>query len=109
MKSLLVAISAAVISLTLAGLGFASPDQPHMRAALGLLNAARTAENPLPVLKAAKKQLREARHNKGGERLDALAAVDEAIALAMVGDKNKMVQKIDHAIAQVHSGIHKGR
>jgi len=103
----LLAISAIFIFGT--AIAPAAPDQPHMRAAVDLLNAAKTAENPLPALRAAKKHLHAARRNKRGERRDALEAVDEAIALATVGDKNKMRQKIDHAVAQIHSGMSKAR
>jgi hypothetical protein len=53
--------------------------------------------------------LLKARPNKHGERVDAIEAVDEAIALATVGDKSKMLQKIDHAVAQVYSGMRKAR
>ncbi len=109
MKPFLAIISVALICCCSSTLTFAAPDQPRMRAAIDLLNAAKTAESPLPVLRAAKKKLHEARPNKHGERLDAIEAVNEAIALATVGDKNKMVQKIDHAVAQVYSGMRKAR
>ncbi|MFN2507562.1 MAG: hypothetical protein ABR589_02180 [Chthoniobacterales bacterium] len=110
MKLLLMTLSAILlVCFADAPVALAAPDQPQMRAAIDLLNAAKKAENPLPVLRAAKKHLEKGRHNKGGERRDALEAVNAAIAEATVGDKNKMNQKIDHAVAQIHLGMSKAR
>jgi hypothetical protein len=86
-----------------------APDQPHMRAAIELLQAAKKAEKPLPMLSAAKKHIQKAAKNKKGERIDALKAVNEAIACATVGDKEKLEQKVNHAIAQLHSGMAKAK
>jgi hypothetical protein len=87
----------------------AAPDQPHMRAAVELLQSAKMADKPLPMLTAAKKHIQKARPNKKGERYDALEAVNEAIALATTGDREKMEQKINHAISQLHSGMAKAK
>jgi hypothetical protein len=83
--------------------------QPHMRKALGFLEAAKTAEKPLVNLNAARKQLAEASHNKEGERADALAYVKEAIAYSTTGDKQKAQERIDKAISAVKSGIVRAR
>ena len=78
-------------------------------AALLFLSSAKKADHPLPDLRAAKRKLQEARDNKGGKRMAALQAVDEAIAEATVGHKTAMLKKIDRAVAQIHSRVHKGR
>ncbi len=79
--------------------------QPHMRNAIGHLEAAKTAKEPLVSLKAARKELVNARHNKKGERIDALGYVDQAIAFATTGDRKAMLEKITKAIGSVKSGI----
>jgi len=66
MKTLRVGVVVAVVAGTL-GLSQAWADQPHMRAALEHLRAARA-------------ELRMAEHNKGGWRVHAVASVDKAIA-----------------------------
>ncbi|RBP39144.1 hypothetical protein DES53_110168 [Roseimicrobium gellanilyticum] len=83
----------------------ANPDQPHMRAALELLQSAKKSDQPLPMLTSARKHLKNASKNKGGARVEALELVNEAIAQAQVGDKKKTEQKINAAIANIHSGI----
>lgn len=87
----------------------AAPDQPHMKAALELLQAAKKSDKPLPMLMSAKKHLRNAGKNKGGARMEALELVNEAIAQAQVGDKKKTEQKISAAIANIHSGMGNAR
>jgi len=82
-------------------------DQPHMRAAIDALQAAKTAELPLPHLEAARKHLNQSSWNKRGSRLDAIEIVNDAIKLAKTGDLEKMRQKIGRAIAEVHSGMDK--
>lgn len=84
-------------------------DQPHMRTALGHLEAARTAKAPLTSLRAARKALVHARPNKEGQRKHAIGYVDEAIAFATTGDKAKMQEKITKAISNVKSGIARAR
>jgi hypothetical protein len=79
--------------------------QPHMRNAIGHLEAAKTAKEPLVSLKAARKELVLARHNKKGERIDALGHVDQAIAFATTGDRKAMLERITKAIGTVKSGI----
>lgn len=79
--------------------------QPRMQDAVSLLKAAKTAQDPLPLLHKARARLQSARRNKGGERVDAIKAVNEAIVFAETGDKKKMSTKIDVAIAQTHGGM----
>jgi hypothetical protein len=79
--------------------------QPHMKAALELLQAAKASDNPMPMLKSAKKHLVKADNNKGGARVQAIEAVNDAMAQVEVGDKEKAKQKITAAIANVHNGM----
>ena len=109
MKTVGALLSGLAMFLVWVNFATGAPDQPHMRAAIELLQAAKKAEMPLPMLNAARKHIRQASPNKKGERGDALAAVNEAIALATVGDRQKMEQKVNHAIAQLHSGMAKAK
>ncbi|HYF34907.1 MAG TPA: hypothetical protein VD994_06400 [Prosthecobacter sp.] len=109
MKTIVAILSGLLILFGASSLATAAPDQPHMRAAIELLQAAKQANKPLPMLNAAKKHIQKAAPNKKGERVDALAAVNEAIASATTGDKEKMEQKVNHAIAQLHSGMAKAK
>lgn len=83
----------------------AADKQPHMEAALELLQAAKASDNPLPMLKSAKKHLVKADNNKGGARVQALESLNEAIAQVQVGNKEKAKQKINAAIANVQNGM----
>lgn len=87
----------------------AAPDQPNMRAALELLQQAKKADQPLPLLNSARHRLKIAAKNKGGNRLEAIEYVNEAITCAKTGDLKKMEQKVNAAIANIHSGMGKGR
>jgi hypothetical protein len=79
--------------------------QPHMRNAIALLEAAKTAEKPLANLNSARRALVTAKKNKEGERVDAIGYIKEAIAYATTGDKKTMLERIDKAISSVKSGI----
>jgi hypothetical protein len=81
------------------------PDQPRMRAALELLQSAKESKNPMPMLTAAKKKLQNAGKNKAGDRVEAIGYVNEAIAQAQTGNLEKMKQKVDAAIANIHQGM----
>ncbi len=100
-RTLLRLFAIALLLLT-AATGWA--DQRHMDAAIELLQAAKTANKPLPMLTAAKDRLQKAKKNKGGERKEAIPILNEAIAEARVGDKEKMIAKINHVIAKIHAG-----
>ena len=85
----------------------ADPQQPKMEKAIELLQQARTAANPIPLLKAAREHVKAARHNKGGRRPDAIETINEAIAAAEKGEKPE--GKITKAIAQIRSGEDRAR
>ncbi|MEA3188295.1 MAG: hypothetical protein QOD99_2125 [Chthoniobacter sp.] len=93
----------ATITLTFFA-AIAGAEQPRMDNAIDLLQSAKTVEKPLPVLKAAKEALQKAARNKKGHRIEAIGLVDEAIAEAVTGNHDKMVQKVNHAISQIHAG-----
>jgi hypothetical protein len=77
-----------------------------MKAALELLQSAKKSDNPLPSLRAARKHLADAKRNKGGAIPQAIESVNEAIALATIGgERGKLDQKINAAIANVQNGI----
>ncbi len=77
----------------------------HMRNAIGHLEAAQTAKDPLTSLQAARRELVKAKPGKEGERKDAIEYVDEALAFATTGDTKTMQEKIARAISNVKSGI----
>ena len=81
--------------------------QPKMEQALHDLQEAKTAAEPIPLLENAKKSLKQAKHNKRGFRLEADGPIDKAIEEAKTGNKEKMVQKIDAAIAEIHTAMAK--
>ncbi len=100
--TLAAAAALATASVALAG-------QPHMRGSIELLEAAKTANHPLPLLKDARADLETAAHDKGGKRVEGIELVNEAIEAAKEGRHEKMVDKIDHAIAALHTGIERGK
>lgn len=81
--------------------------QYNMEATVHDLQDAKKSDKPLEGLESAKKALQHAKHNKHGERHAAMAFIDEAIERARAGDLEKMKQKIDAAIADLHSGMSK--
>ena len=83
----------------------AHADLPRLRKALDELQAAKEADNPMPLLKSARKLLNDAtKGNKLGDRDESVEKINEAIAALKEGDKNKMTQKINAAIANLHQG-----
>ena len=83
-------------------------DQPLMRDAIALLRQAKTADDPLPLLQKAWKELKNGEPNKGGYRIKAMEEVKEAIDDANAGKKDAMLDKINHAISEVWSAIGRG-
>jgi hypothetical protein len=83
----------------------AEANQPHMESALHYLQDAKKSDSPMPLLNSAKAELGKSAHNKGGFRENAMGYVDKAVAEAQGGDKQKMIEKIDAAIAVIHSGM----
>lgn len=79
--------------------------QGHMEAALKSLQEAKKSDAPGALLHTAKEELHKARRNKGGFKLEANEFVDQAIAEAEAGHHEKMIEKIDAAIANLHSGM----
>ncbi|MEA3208713.1 MAG: hypothetical protein QOE70_1770 [Chthoniobacter sp.] len=77
-------------------------EQPHMEKAIDLLQKAKTDSTPIPMLQKAKEQIKDARHNKGGRRGDAIEAINEAIEVSKKGGNPE--SKINQAIAMIHSG-----
>jgi len=87
--------------------GAAENTQPKMEKAVHDLQEAKQSKDPMPLLEAAKKALKHASKNKHGGRAAAIGLVDQAIQEAASGDKEKMRQKIDAAIANIHNGMSK--
>ena len=85
----------------------ARAEQPHMESALELLQKAKTASEPIPLLEKAKNQVQTAKRNKGGRRPDAIEAIKDAIEIAKKGGNPEA--KINHAIAMIHSGEDRAR
>jgi len=81
--------------------------QPKMEKAVHDLQDAKQAKDPMPLLEAAKKALKHASKNKHGGRAAAIGLVDEAIQQATAGNMEKMRQKVDAAIANIHNGMSK--
>jgi hypothetical protein len=80
--------------------------QPHMKAALELLQSAKQADKPMPMLMAARKHLMAATKNKGGALGQAAQTLREAIALVEThAEKSKIEQKINATIANVQNGM----
>ena len=76
-------------------------DQPRMKEAVELLKRAQDSRDPVPLLRAAKKELRAAEHDKGGFRIEAIRTVDDAIAEAEAGRPVKMQERVAAAITEI--------
>ena len=71
-------------------------DLPQQRKALDELQSAKKADDPLPLLESAKTRITKAnKGNKGGDKEDVIAKIDEAIKECKAGNKDKMAQKIN--------------
>ena len=107
LKSLLIALSA----FALCGTATARPahEQPEMNQAITQLEEARHARHPIEHLERAKNDLQDARHNKGGERVEAIRHVNEAIEAARHHNHKAMEGHIDAAIRDVRQGKHAAR
>lgn len=102
---LIVLLSAFLLVGARLGFSAAEDRQQHMEAALQALQDAKKSDAPAAALHKAKEALHKARHNKDGGRLESLEMVDQAIAEAEAGHHDKMIQKIDAAIADIHNGM----
>lgn len=89
---------------------FIRADLPQQRKALDELQAAKKADDPMPLLKSAKDRITNAnKGNKGGDKQDVIAKIDEAIKELKAGNKDKMAQKINAAISNLHQGKDKSK
>ena len=105
---LLVRVACAMLLLNTATLVLA--DFPQQRKALDELQAAKKADDPLPLLKSARTRITNAnKGNKGGDKEDVLDKIDEAIKELKAGNKSKMAQKINAAIANLQQGKDKSK
>jgi len=85
-------------------------DFPQQRKALDELQAAKKAADPMPLLESAKTRITKApKGNKGGDKEDVIDKIDEAIEQLKAGNKSKMEQKINAAIANLHQGKDKSK
>lgn len=85
-------------------------DLPQQRKALDELQAAKKADDPMPLLESAKNRLTKAnKGNKAGDKDDAVDKIEEAIKELKAGDKKKMEQKINAAISNLHQGKDKSK
>jgi hypothetical protein len=95
-----------VVCLTFAAFCLLSPacraDQPRMDKAIELLQEAKTVKNPVPLLEKAKTHVENATTNKGGRRVAAMRAIDEAIEAANKGARTG--PKINKAIELLEEG-----
>ena len=85
----------------------AEREQPNMDKAIELLQKAKTEANPVPALEKAREHVKDAKHDKGGRRPEAVKEINEAIEIAKSGGKPEA--KINHAISLVRSGEDHGR
>ena len=85
-------------------------DLPQQRKALDELQAAKKSSDPMPLLESAKNRLSKAnKGNKAGDRDDAVDKIEEAIKELQAGNKERMEQKINAAIANIHQGKGKSK
>ena len=105
---LLVRVACAMLLLSTANTALA--DLPQQRKALDELQAAKNAADPMPLLESAKNRIGKAnKGNKGGDKEDVIDKIDEAIKELQAGNKSKMEQKINAAIANLHQGKDKSK
>jgi hypothetical protein len=79
-------------------------EQVEMNMAIEQLEKAKHDENHIEHLEKAKFHLEEARHNKHGERVEAMRQIDMAIGDAKAHEFRRMEEHIDHAIHDVREG-----
>ncbi|MBE7496391.1 MAG: hypothetical protein HS117_15725 [Verrucomicrobiaceae bacterium] len=85
-------------------------DFPQQRKALDEFQAAKKAADPMPLLESARERISKAnKGNKGGDKKDVIDKIDEAIKELRAGNKDKMEQKINAAIANLHQGKDKSK
>lgn len=77
--------------------------EPRMEQAIQLLQQAQRSPNPVPLLEKAQNHLQNATGNKGGNKVDAIKTIKQAIKTAQRGGNAR--PQIGQAIAQVRAGI----
>jgi hypothetical protein len=86
------------------------PTKPGpLQKAIVYLETARTAKEPLLSLRAARRSVVNAKTNKGGERKEAVIAIDQAIEATEAGDSKKMNAKIANAIFDIKQGMNNAK
>lgn len=99
-----------VFAMLLLSTTTARADLPQQRKALDELQAAKKADDPMPLLESAKNRISKAnKGNKGGDKEDVIDKIDEAIEQLKAGNRSKMEQKINAAIANLHQGKDKSK
>ena len=83
--------------------------QPEMNQAIAQLEEAKHAGHPVAHLEKAKHDLEDARHNKHGERVEALKHVHAAIEAAHHDKHKAMEEHINAAIHDIREGKHAAR
>ncbi len=105
---LLVRVACAMFILSTATLVRA--DLPQQRKALDELQAAKKADDPMPLLESARTRITNAnKGNKGGDKEDVIDKIDEAIKELKAGNKTRMEQKINAAISNLQQGKDKSK
>ncbi len=100
-------IAAVCIALgTLSSLS-AAENQPRMEKAVELLQEAKKSPAPIGLLEKAKDHLQNATGNKGGNKVEAVKTINQAIKIAKQGGKPD--KEISRAIAMVKSGIREAK
>jgi hypothetical protein len=77
--------------------------EPRMEKAIQLLQQAQASPNPVPLLEKAQEHLQNATGNKGGNKVEAVKTIKQAIKTAQRGGNARA--QIGQAIAQVRAGI----
>jgi len=102
MKYLLTRIITALCLLA-GALSTLNAAEPRMEKAIQLLQQAQASPNPVPLLEKAQEHLQNATGNKGGQKVQAIKTIKQAIKTAQKGGNVRA--QIGQAIAQVQGGI----
>jgi hypothetical protein len=91
------------LCLLLGSLSTLDAVEPRMEKAIELLQQAQRSPNPVPFLEKAQEHLQNATGNKGGNKVEAVKTIKQAIKTAQRGGNARA--QIGQAIAQVRAGI----
>lgn len=103
MNSRLTRFVTVILCVMHAVFGTLNAEEPRMEKAIELLQEARGADKPVPLLEKAINHLEKATGNKNGHRVAAIKTIKEAIRTAESGGKIR--KQIGEAIKQVRAGI----